>query len=501
MNIPPSSSAPGELRVLLVDDDEVDRMIVAHALRGHEPQVHITHVDGAEAALAALVAERFDCVLSDLHMPGHDGAWLLRQLRARGVDTPFVMLTGHGDEATAVAVMKAGAADYIVKRGATESRLSQVLGHVTRVHRVEQALRRGEERLRLALEVTGLGTWDYDVPAARFECDERCRTLLGLAPAASYSLEQGFSAMAVEDRDDVAAALQRALDPAGDGRYDCEYRTLVGPDGHARWLRGAGQAYFQGGRAPRLVGTLLDVTARKREEEDARRRGEFEQQLIGIVSHDLRNPISAMIMSAALLAQRLPANSPLAGLAGRILSSGDRAVRLIRDLLDFTQARSASGIPIHRRAADVHELCRQTVEEVSLNHPDRAVVHAQDGDGDGLWDPDRLAQVIGNLAINAVSYSPADTRVTVHSRGLADRVVIEVHNHGPAIPLPVQPTLFVPFQRRERRRDPDRSIGLGLFIVREIVAAHGGEVHVRSSDGDGTRFSVELPRGAPPEPA
>ena len=491
------------LRVLLVDDDELDRMIVARALRGHGGPIAIVEADSAEAAHAAIVAGSFDCIFSDLHMPGRDGAWLLQQIRGRGVDTPFVALTGHGDEQTAVGMMKAGAADYVVKGGPGTGRLAQVLGHVVRVHRAEretrqaeQALRRSEERLRLALEVTGLGTWDVDVLADRFECDERCRVLLGLPRDAVHAMNAGYLAIHPEAREAALVALQRALDPTGDGRYDCEYRVADGEDGQPRWLRGAGQAYFQDGRATRLVGTVLDVTARKRAEEVARRRGEFEQQLIGIVSHDLRNPISAMIMGAAVLAQRLAANSPLASVAGRILSSGDRAVRLIRDLLHFTQARSSSGIPIQRPAARVHGVCHQTVEEVALNHPDRSVVHEAGGDGAGLWDPDRLAQVVGNLAINAVTYSPPGTRVMGRSRGLADRVVIEVHNLGAAIPAAVLPTLFTPFQRRERRQDPDRSIGLGLFIVKEIVVAHGGAVHVRSTPADGTRFTVELPRGA-----
>ena len=247
-----------------------------------------------------------------------------------------------------------------------------------------------------------------------------------------------------------------------------------------------------------MVGTVLDISASRREIEGARRRAEFEQQLIGIVSHDLRNPISAMMMGATLLTRRLPADSPLAAPARRILSSGERAARLIRDLLDFTQARSASGIPIQRNPADIHTVCQQAVDEAAINHPDRALVHRAEGDGAGLWDPDRLAQVLGNLIVNAVSYSPPDSQVLVVSRGLADSVVIEVRNQGPPIAEDMLATLFEPFKRHERRKDPERSIGLGLFIVRQIVAAHGGAVRAASSDGE-TVFRVELPRSPRPE--
>lgn len=358
-----------------------------------------------------------------------------------------------------------------------------------------EALEIINERLELALAVTGLGCWDIDVRAGQFACDERCRTLLGLPDQPTHRIGSGLAAVHGDDREAVRAVLERAMDPASDGRYDCEFRTRRTVDGAPRWVRGAGQVYFVDGGAARLVGTMLDITARKRDEDDLRRRGEFEQQLIGIVSHDLRNPISAMIMSAALLAQRLPADSPLANIAGRILSSGDRAVRLIRDLLDFTQARSVSGIPIQRRVADVHVVCQQTAEEVTLGHPTRSVIHRPVGDGVGMWDPDRLAQVVSNLAVNAVSYSPVDTPVYIDSRGDATCVVIEVHNQGAPIPADLLPGLFEPFKRRERRQDPDRSIGLGLFIVREIVAAHGGSVQARSSAAHGTTFRIELPRG------
>ena len=482
------------LRVLLVDDDTVDRMAIVRALGKLDPGIEVRQAESADAALEELRGGHIDCVISDLHMPGRDGAWLLAAIKGEGIDVPLVVLTGQGDEQTAVALMKAGAADYAVKAAISPSQIGNILRHAVRVHRAEREARIVQERLTLALEATALGIWDWDPRSNDLRADARCKALLGLPPDAPLRFEQARAAVHPGDELSWQASLTAALDPAGDGRYEIECRVIGIADRQERWLRGSGQVFFQEGTPVRVVGTLLDVTARRREEMLARRRLEFEQQLIGIVSHDLRNPIAAMVTGAAILRQALPADSPLKRTAARVASSGERATRLIRDLLDFTQARTASGIPIARREADIHLVCKQAVDEIAFNNPGRQIVHRAEGEGRGAWDPDRISQVVDNLTRNAVSYSPPGSVVTVRSRDDGTRVLVEVHNEGTPIPEDVLPTLFEPFKRGERKQDPDRSIGLGLFIVREIVSAHGGEVKVRSTAAEGTTFCLDLPR-------
>ncbi|UQA56434.1 sensor histidine kinase [Polyangium aurulentum] len=488
------SETPTRLRVLLVDDDTVDRMAIVRALGKLDPGIEVRQVASSDAALEELRGGPFDCVISDLHMPGRDGAWLLAAIKREGLDVPFVVLTGQGDEQTAVALMKAGAADYAVKAAISPSGIGNILRHAVRVHRAEREARIVQERLTLALEATALGIWDWYPRADDLRCDARCKALFGLPPDAPLSYAEGRAAIHPEDMLGWQAALTAALDPAGGGRYESEFRIIGIADRQERWVRASGQVFFKDGAPVRVVGTLLDVTARRREEMLARRRLEFEQQLIGIVSHDLRNPIAAMVTGAAILRQALPADSPLKRTAARVASSGERATRLIRDLLDFTQARTGSGIPIARREADIHLVCKHAVDEVAFNNPGREIVHRAEGEGRGAWDPDRISQVVDNLTRNAVSYSPPGSVVTVRSRDDGARVLVEVHNQGTPIPEDVLPTLFEPFKRGERKQDPDRSIGLGLFIVREIVSAHGGEVTVRSTAAEGTTFSLDLPR-------
>jgi signal transduction histidine kinase len=233
----------------------------------------------------------------------------------------------------------------------------------------------------------------------------------------------------------------------------------------------------------------------QQDQEELRRRTEFEQQLIGIVSHDLRNPLGAITMAAGLLQASPGLSDRQLKAAHRIASSCERATRLIRDFLDFTQARLGTGIPLKRRAMDLGEVTRHVVDEVLQAHPERQVQVEPGGDVHGEWDPDRIAQVLTNLVGNALAYSPPDTPVQVRTRGIPGFALLEIHNAGTPISPELLPRLFEPLTRgAPTAGQHSRSIGLGLYIVREIVRGHGGTVEVTSSREQGTTFTVRLPR-------
>jgi signal transduction histidine kinase len=236
------------------------------------------------------------------------------------------------------------------------------------------------------------------------------------------------------------------------------------------------------------------------QKEEAKRRAGFEQQLVGIVSHDLRNPVTAIMLSAASLLRREALSERERTLVSRIVSSADRANRMIRDLLDFTQARLSGGIRVERAQVNLHAIARDVVEEVAVAHPGREVRLQLTGDGSGEWDPDRLAQVLTNLLGNALSYSPIESEVEVAVRpeGVDDAngwLVLEVNNGGAPIPPEQLQNIFQPMTRiGATGARGGRSIGLGLYIVDQVVRAHGGAVSVKSQEASGTTFSVRLPR-------
>ena len=170
---------------------------------------------------------------------------------------------------------------------------------------------------------------------------------------------------------------------------------------------------------------------------------------------------------------------------------------MIRDLLESTQAR-VSGIPVALGPVEFHALARHVVEEVQLAHPSRRILFHAEGEGQGEGDADRMAQVITNLVGNAVQHSPESSPVSVRSRGLEDALLLSIHNEGAPIPGEDLATLFEPFRRgRSAGGGAPGSVGLGLFITRRIVEAHGGSIEVRSREGEGTTFTVRLPRSRP----
>ncbi|MCY1081194.1 sensor histidine kinase [Archangium lansingense] len=376
-------------------------------------------------------------------------------------------------------------------------RMVGAMQDITARKAASEALRASEDRLRMAVRATELGTWDFNPVTGILRWDDRCKALFELPLESEVTYDGFMAALHPEDRERARTAVEWALQPASGGEYDIEFRPLGRMGQGARWVRSIGRAYFEGGRAVRFIGTAQDISERKHQQQEAQKRAEFAEQLIGIVSHDLRNPLNAITLSvAALLRQEDLGERQAKGLA-RISAATERATRMIRDLLDFTRARLGGGIPLERRPLDFHSHCRQVVEEVRLAHPDREVEVVGRGEGAGEWDGDRLAQVITNLVNNALAYSPSGTPVRMETLGEDGTVMLSVHNAGRPIPPELLPRLFEPMTRGRLGGDAaSRSIGLGLFIVANIVHAHRGTIEVRSEEAAGTTFTVRLPRHA-----
>ena len=240
---------------------------------------------------------------------------------------------------------------------------------------------------------------------------------------------------------------------------------------------------------------LRDVSEEKSAQAAFKKQSEFEQQLVGIVSHDLRNPLAAIALATQSILRRTGLDERVVRSVRRIQSSTQRAMRLVHDLLDFTKARLGGGIPMQRQAMDLEALARNTVEELRSAAPERDLRLKTDGDLRGEWDGDRLTQVIVNLTTNALKYSPAATPVTIRATGADGTIGLSVHNMGPPIAADIIEKIFEPMQQGgETSERQSGSVGLGLFIVKHLIAAHGGNIGVVSTEAEGTTFQVQIPR-------
>jgi signal transduction histidine kinase len=202
-----------------------------------------------------------------------------------------------------------------------------------------------------------------------------------------------------------------------------------------------------------------------------------------------------ILTSAALLGRSGKLEEKQQLLLHRVMNNARRIERMVHDLLDYTRTRQGRAIPIVPRDTDVLALCHQVIDGMQLVHPSRPLRLTAQGQTHARVDPDRATQVLANLVSNALYYGSPGTPVDVTLRDQDGALELSVHNQGPPIPADLRGRLFDAFQRgvpdQSRHRD---GLGLGLYIVRQIVEAHGGSVDVRSDEASGTTFSVRWPR-------
>lgn len=220
------------------------------------------------------------------------------------------------------------------------------------------------------------------------------------------------------------------------------------------------------------------------------------EMFIAVLGHDLRNPLHAMMLSAHGI-HRVSTEEKVKQAATRIVSSGNRMSRMIEDLLDLARGRLAGGIQIVREPLDLAGVVGRVVRESQAAMPGRAIeVRQQGSDFGGEWDGGRLAQVASNLISNALQYGDPAEPVCVELDGRDPEWVEMVVSNAGNIPAELLPHLFDPFRGRSGPGRRSDGLGLGLYIVKELVVAHEGRVDVTSNPGDRTRFTIRLPRRA-----
>jgi signal transduction histidine kinase len=245
--------------------------------------------------------------------------------------------------------------------------------------------------------------------------------------------------------------------------------------------------------AATLHASLVEVERRLRVE------AEFRERFMGMLAHDLRQPLNAILAASELLSTPNLETTRVSRFLAVQQRAGGRMRRMIAELLDFTRSRPESGMPIQRQNVNLESIARGCLDELHLAGGQHNVEFTVDGECWGHWDSDRLAQVCSNLFVNALEHAPPGSAIQVQLVATTNGVELRVRNEGHEIPQHVLETLFQPFRRGALASTTTGGVGLGLHIVQQVVLAHNGKIRASSEQGT-TEFAVTLPREAPTPP-
>jgi PAS domain S-box-containing protein len=371
---------------------------------------------------------------------------------------------------------------------------------ITERRQIEEELAAVEERLRLAVEGSGLGHWFWDFEERILEWSERSAAMMGLEANDAPTLRSFLSSVHRSDREQLRAEIREAI--RGQERFRVEFRTQ-NRDGTQRWIQILGCAYMdQDGKPARMTGVALDVTELRRAEASLREADRRKDEFMATLAHELRNPLSAV--RSHLDALKLETNDPRA--IQKALPVMERQVaqlvRLIDDLMDLSRINRGT-IELQRTHVALNE-AMGLASEISLpalrSRGHRFEMKLPDPEVHIDADPARIAQVLSNLLFNSAKYTDPGGLVTLSAELRGGVVVVSVRDTGIGIPRDQLEAIFEPFLQVEGTKERAQGgLGLGLTLVKQIVELHGGQVRASShGPGLGSTIEVQLPVVATP---
>ncbi|HZS08495.1 MAG TPA: response regulator [Blastocatellia bacterium] len=504
------------VRILNVEDDPLDTEIIGAVLKRDGLDCELDRVETRDEFLAALGRGGFDLILSDFSLPSFDGLSALAIRQERCPDAPFILISGTIGEEAAIRAFELGATDYVLKQRlerltpSVHRALREAAEHAERM-RAEADLRLAHQRLRFHIENSPLAVieWDSDLrvrywsPQAERLFGWNFEEVRGRSP-------REWPLVHEEDAEIVHQDIARLLE--GRAARDIAENRNYTRDGSVIWCQWYNSALLdESGRLVSILSLALDITERKRSEEErsqllareqaAREAAEManraKDEFLAAVSHELRTPLTPVLGWLRLVRTGGLAPEAAAGALEKIERNVRAEVRLVEDLLDV------SSIITGKLRVDMRPLEPAPVIEAAINSmrpaaEAREITLVQRLEPDtGLisGDQDRLRQILWNLLSNALRFTPQGGRVEVRLERVQSHIEIFVSDNGQGISAEFLPFVF------DRFRQADASLtrvhgglGLGLAIVRHLVELHGGTVHAESAGpGAGATFSIKLP--------
>ncbi|MBE9155965.1 PAS domain S-box protein [Nodosilinea sp. LEGE 06152] len=397
--------------------------------------------------------------------------------------------------------------------------------------RVEAALHESENRLRLTMTSAELGTWDFNPSSQTLKWDDQCKAMFGLSPRAEISWEVFLAGLHPEDRDRVHQVVLQSFNPESNGDYNIEYRTVGLEDNIERWVAARGKAFFNSaGVVTRFVGTILNITDKKRAEAEreqllrreqaaraaAERANQIKDEFLAVLSHELRSPLNPILGWTNLLQTRQFDAAKTAEALAIIERNAKLQTQLIDDLLDVAKILRGK-LSLTMTSVNLSAVVDAAIDTVKTTAVAKGIsLHAQlPNVGQLSGDAARLQQIVWNLLSNAIKFTArggqVDIRlkhITLHNEAPDQEnssasgahaqfpyAQITVTDTGRGICPDFLPHIFESFRQEDASITRNYGgLGLGLAIVRQLVEAHGGSIVADSAgEGLGATFTVRLP--------
>jgi PAS domain S-box-containing protein len=372
---------------------------------------------------------------------------------------------------------------------------SKIARDITEKKQALQLITESEEKFRMAIRSTNLGTWEYLPLQHKLIWSEECCKIFGVPVDIDMSYELFLQLIHPDDTEFVHQEVQNALQPGSTGNYDIQYRIIKQSDKQHRWVRAQGKTYFNNNQAIRFIGTALDITKEKQLEQ---RKDDF----IKMASHELKTPITSIKGYVQLLLtiydemneeKLLAAKGTIRTSLHTISKQVVKLTRLVTELLDLSRIESGK-LEMNKIMFDLPTLVEETVQDARHTTSRHALIVNSEFEGAIYGDRDRISQVLLNLLTNAIKYSPDSEPIEIFIKGNDETVTVSVKDQGIGIDKKEHIKVFERFYRVEGKSEQTYpGFGIGLFIANEIVQRHSGFMTLQSEKGKGSTFNFTLP--------